>query len=357
MVAEMRKRKRADEFEEIQRKRAEKREQDRKSWKERSIVQALLQKHLRDWNCQLVKVYVGCEDGPIINKRWFARVWKSSFFDYHCVIVMSDGGDSDTEGVADPVTLISKLDVSNPLHLHSNDSAVLTVVSVKLKGTENYQVWANAMLLSLEGKNKIGFIDGTCRKSMTDDVLAKQWDRVNAVVLGWILNSISEELFLGQIFSKKAKHVWKELKETYHKVDGSVIFNLHHKINTIKQNGSELSGYYHKLNALWKQYDAMVELPNCLCAAASDFKKHNQLLKLMQFLMGLDDSYMSIRSSILSRETLPDVKIAYAIISSEESHRMASGSVSGHTQRTQTSAFMSKESHRMASDSVGVYTI
>ncbi|GKA05723.1 ribonuclease H-like domain-containing protein [Tanacetum coccineum] len=85
----------------------------------------------------------------------------------------------------------------------------------------------------------------------------------------------------------------------------------------------------------------MVELPNCLCAAASDFKKHNQLLKLMQFLMGLDDSYMSIRSSILSRETLPDVKIAYAIISSEESHRMASGSVSGHTQRTQTSAFMS----------------
>ncbi|GJV11475.1 Ras-related protein RabA2a [Tanacetum coccineum] len=150
---------------------------------------------------------------------------------------------------------------------------------------------------------------------------AKQWDRVNAVVLGWILNSISEELFLGQIFSKKAKHVWKELKETYHKVDGSVIFNLHHKINTIKQNGSELSGYYHKLNALWKQYDAMVELPNCLCAAASDFKKHNQLLKLMQFLMGLDDSYMSIRSSILSRETLPDVKIGYAISSSEESHR------------------------------------
>ncbi|GJY04655.1 putative RNA-directed DNA polymerase, partial [Tanacetum coccineum] len=257
------------------------------------------------------------------------------------IVIMSVHGDSDTDDVTDPVTLISKLDVSNPLHLHSNDSAVLTVVSVKLKGTENYQVWANAMLLALEGKNKIGFIDGSCKKSITDVVLAKQWDRVNAVVLGWILNSISEELFLGQIFSKKAKHVWKELKETYHKVDGSVIFSLHHKINSIKQNGSNLSDYYHKLNALWKQYDAMIELPNCLCTAASEFKKHNQLLKLMQFLMGLDDSYMSIRSSILSRETLPDVKVAYAIISSEESHRMASGSVSGPSQRAQTSAFLS----------------
>ena len=253
---------------------------------------------------------------------------------------MAETGDSDNESVNDSVTLIGKLDVSNPLHLHPNDSAVLTVISVKLRGTENYQVWANAMLLALEGKNKIGFIDGTCIRSNTDEVLGKQWDRVNAVVLGWILNSVSEELFLGQIFSKKAKHVWNELKETYHKVDGSVIFNLHHKISTLKQNGSNLSDYYHKLNALWKQYDAMVELPNCVCTASSEFKKHNQLLKLMQFLMGLDESYMSIRSSILSRETLPDVKGAYAIISSEESHRVASGTNSDPSQKGQTSAFL-----------------
>ncbi|GJT76715.1 hypothetical protein Tco_1043440 [Tanacetum coccineum] len=47
----------------------------------------------------------------------------------------------------------------------------------------------------------------------------------------------------------------------------------------------------------------------------------------MQFLMGLDDSYMQTRSSILSREVLPDVRSAYATISSEESHRVASGSI------------------------------
>ncbi|GJX38314.1 ribonuclease H-like domain-containing protein [Tanacetum coccineum] len=78
----------------------------------------------------------------------------------------SDGGN---------VTLISKLDVSSPLHLHPNDSATLTVVSVKLKGTENYQVWSCAMLLALEGKNKTGFIDGSCRRSNTEEILGKQW--------------------------------------------------------------------------------------------------------------------------------------------------------------------------------------
>ncbi|PWA71822.1 ribonuclease H-like domain-containing protein [Artemisia annua] len=242
-----------------------------------------------------------------------------------------------------PVTLISKLDISHPLHLHPNDSATLTVISIKLKGTENYNVWSCAMLLALEGKNKTGFIDGSCRRSNTDDVLGRQWDRVNAIVLGWILNSISEELFLGQIFSKKASDVWTELKETFDRVDGSVTFNLHHKINSLSQNGSSIAEYFNKLSTLWKQFDALVKLPRCTCHAADDFKKHNQLMKLMQFLMGLDDSYMQIRSNILSRDPLPDVKGAFAIISSEESHRaVVSGSSGiGVSQRSQSSVFHS----------------
>ncbi|GJR41251.1 ribonuclease H-like domain-containing protein [Tanacetum coccineum] len=77
------------------------------------------------------------------------------------------------------VTLISRLDVSSPLHLHTNDFTALTVMSIKLKGTENYQIWSCAMLLALEGKNKIGFIDGSCRRSNTEEVLGKQWDRRN----------------------------------------------------------------------------------------------------------------------------------------------------------------------------------
>ncbi|GJQ95627.1 ribonuclease H-like domain-containing protein [Tanacetum coccineum] len=186
------------------------------------------------------------------------------------------------DDIYDYVTRISKLDISDPLHLHPNDTIALTVVSIKLKRTKNYQVWSCAMLLALECKNKIGFIDGSCKRSNEDEVLGKQWDR----------------------------------------------------------NGSSIADYYHKLNALWKQYDAMIELPKCVCNASKGFKKHNQLLKLMQFLMSLDDSYMQIRSSILSRETLPDVRSAYATISSEESHRVVVGSIAGSSQRNQASAFV-----------------
>ncbi|GJR77832.1 ribonuclease H-like domain-containing protein [Tanacetum coccineum] len=81
------------------------------------------------------------------------------------------------DDVHDPITRISKLDISDPLHLHLNDTTALIVVLIKLKETKNYQVWSCAMLLALEGKNKIGFIDGSCKRSNTDEVLGKQWDR------------------------------------------------------------------------------------------------------------------------------------------------------------------------------------
>ncbi|GKA53413.1 hypothetical protein Tco_0746728, partial [Tanacetum coccineum] len=49
---------------------------------------------------------------------------------------------------------------------------------------------------------------------------------------------------------------------------------------------------------------------------------------------------------VLSREVLLDVRIAYATISSEESHRVAAGSIAGSSQRNQASAFVSNVPNR-----------
>ncbi|GJY90845.1 ribonuclease H-like domain-containing protein [Tanacetum coccineum] len=141
----------------------------------------------------------------------------------------------------DNVTLISRLDVSHPFHLHPNDSSALTIVSIKLNGTKNYQVWSCIMLLSLQGKNKIGFIDDTCKRSNIDEILGTQWDMLNASILSWILNSIYEELYLGQIFSKSASHVWEELNETYDKVDESRSESSTHVANVPNRGNSQRS--------------------------------------------------------------------------------------------------------------------
>ena len=61
--------------------------------------------------------------------------------------------------------MIGSLDQGNPLHLHPNDSNCASIVSIKLTGVENYRIWASAMKLALQIKNKMGFITGSCVRS------------------------------------------------------------------------------------------------------------------------------------------------------------------------------------------------
>nr|GEY11585.1 hypothetical protein [Tanacetum cinerariifolium] len=107
---------------------------------------------------------------------------------------------------------------------------------------------------------------------------------------------VTVKLTAGAIYAKSTYELWNDLKESYDKVYGFAIFNLHTNINSLTQSGSSLAEYYNKLNSLWKQFDAM-------------------------FLMGLYNNYLAIRSNILTREPLPLVKAAFAIVSGEESHR------------------------------------
>ncbi|GKA39546.1 ribonuclease H-like domain-containing protein, partial [Tanacetum coccineum] len=169
--------------------------------------------------------------------------------------------------------------------------------------------------------------------------LANQWDLCNSVVLSWILGSISQDLYLGQCFFTSPKEVWDELKETYDKLNGSETFNLHHQINSLKQNGTLVSDYYHTLNGPWRQFCAITKLLACSCTVQKAFKTHTDLIKLMQFLMGLDDVYQPIRSSLLTRDHIPDVKTDFSIISREESNR---GSSSFFGNKAQTFVFAKK---------------
>ncbi|GJT97915.1 ribonuclease H-like domain-containing protein [Tanacetum coccineum] len=57
------------------------------------------------------------------------------------------------------------------------------------------------------------------------------------------------------------------------------------------------------------------------CDASKELGLHQKLLKLMQFLMGLDVCYQPVRSSLFTRGPLPEVKDAYNVVSREKSHK------------------------------------
>ncbi|GKA90962.1 ribonuclease H-like domain-containing protein [Tanacetum coccineum] len=240
------------------------------------------------------------------------------------------GGVPPPTGDDPPIVLINNLDVGNPLYVHNSNNSSSVLVPFKLLGTENYRMWNNAMKLALQARNKYGFVDGTClRDSYADsEVLFAQWDRCNAMVLTWIMNVVYSDVYMGLVYFENVASVWKDLNETYDKVDGSVIYNLLQKIGSVKYGGSTVADYYYRLNSLWREIDAFTKLPKCVClvkcscAASTELALHQQLMKLVQFLVGLDDCYQPVRTALLTRDPLPEVKDAYATISREESHKV-----------------------------------
>ncbi|GAV61500.1 UBN2_3 domain-containing protein, partial [Cephalotus follicularis] len=139
------------------------------------------------------------------------------------------------------------------------------------------------------------------------------------IVLSWILNTVSKELFNGIVYSTDAFTVWTELKERFNKVNESWNFSLHREIACSTQGNLTISAYYSKLKQLWDEYDSSVTLPSCGCQTAKAYLEHDQQQKLFQFLMGLNDSYGNIRSQILLMSPLPTLGQAYSLINQEES--------------------------------------
>ncbi|KAH0655587.1 hypothetical protein KY285_030469 [Solanum tuberosum] len=59
----------------------------------------------------------------------------------------------------------------------------------------------------------------------------------------------------------------------------------------------------------------------CICGAAKKMQSMSEEEKVFDFLMGLDDTYSTVRSQILSVDSLPNLGRVYAITAQEEKQR------------------------------------
>ena len=229
---------------------------------------------------------------------------------------------------------IESLPFSHPLYLHPSDTQGNTIIQQVLTGTENYTVWSKAMKISLKGKQKLGFVEGTCRKEDQEDYLQDQWERCNAVVLSWILNSLSKDLANGMVYFQDSYLLWEELRERFDKISGSRLFSLHREITLLSQGSLSVAAYYTRLKDLWEEQSSLLTVPCCSCVSTQSYAKAIQQQKLLQFLMGLNNRHYHARSQILLMDPLPSVNHAYSMIYEDEAQKIVAqgGSVNDPTQ-------------------------
>ncbi|RVW79022.1 hypothetical protein CK203_040144 [Vitis vinifera] len=195
----------------------------------------------------------------------------------------------------------SKSDISNSYFTHHSDHPGLVLISKPLNG-DNYSAWRRAMTLALNAKNKLDSV----------------------------------------IYYATAYEVWEDLRERFSQSNAPGIFEIQREIAYHRQEQLSISVYYTKLKSLWNELASYNDV-------SSGAQQDQQ--RLMQFLMGLKESYNAIRGQILLLNPLPSVLQAYSFVCQEEKQRFLS--VTHTTVESNSSAAMAVRSNQMKNNFAG----
>lgn len=225
--------------------------------------------------------------------------------------------------MGDESSKAGNMDPSHPYYVHHSDQPGHMLVPVKLNGA-NYQSWSKAMIHALTAKNKLGFIDGSLEAPSQEEKPTEfaLWNQCNSLILSWLTHSVETDMAEGVIHAKTAYQVWSDLKDQFSQKNAPAIFQIQRSIATISQGSMSVASYYIKLKALWDELENYRDPYTCNHA-----KAHQEQLqedRLMQFLMGLNESYKGVRSNILMMTPLPNVRQAYSLVIQEQTQRQLS---------------------------------
>lgn len=238
----------------------------------------------------------------------------------------------------------TSVDVMSPYYIHASDNPGQLYVS-EILHDGNYGDWANEMSNALFAKNKIGFVGGSIPMPEDKSEKLMLWKRCNAMVKGWLNTAMEKEIRNSVKYAATAEEVWRDLKERFGKESAPRAFELKRAISLTRQDKSSVSAYYTKLRGLWDEVNSVSPIPICTCGKCTcDLSKKYVVARekeqLYEFLMGLDETFETVKSHILSTKPTPTIGTAYHLISEDERHRQIST-----VQRTpvETAAFQAQQ--------------
>ena len=79
----------------------------------------------------------------------------------------------------------TSFDPSDALFLHPSDNPGMVL---------GFGSWQCTMEIALTAKNKLGFVNGSCKIPYLGSVEFTSWERCSCTVISWILNALSKEI-------------------------------------------------------------------------------------------------------------------------------------------------------------------
>lgn len=102
---------------------------------------------------------------------------------------------------------------NHPFYLHNNDNPGMILISKHLLDIENFSPWKRSMQIVLFAKNKI--VTGTYVAPDKASDLYPLSERVNDMVISWIMNTVHDSISDQMTYLTSAAAIWKELHERF----------------------------------------------------------------------------------------------------------------------------------------------
>ncbi|XP_019226901.1 PREDICTED: uncharacterized protein LOC109208274 [Nicotiana attenuata] len=206
-----------------------------------------------------------------------------------------------------------------------SDSPRMCLISPPFDGT-GYGGWRKSILIALSAKNKLRFIDNNLVRPKDDLPDLRYWIRCNDMVFAWLFNSLTPDIRPSVIHSKSARILRKQLEDRYGQSNLAQSFELKKQLLETVQGPSNIATYFNKIKAIWDEIELLDARTVCICVdckcGAND--KNDALeerQKLVQFLMGLNESYINVRENIMMMHPPPNIDRAYYLLLQEERQR------------------------------------
>ncbi|XP_074380644.1 uncharacterized protein LOC141721574 isoform X2 [Apium graveolens] len=236
-----------------------------------------------------------------------------------------DPNNIDFDGDFTTITLES----SHPLYLHPSDHHGQILVSTALNG-DNFNELKRSMSLAFSAKNKLGFVTGKFKTPGMNSPYFDSWQRCNDMIITWILNAIVPEIRSSLVYVSLASDMWNYLHVRFTQNNGPKLFELKKELSELAQDTLSVSAYYTKFKKLYDDLLSVSNIPKCTCVctckARAEIEQYDEVLKVMQFLMGLNENFTNIRGQLLMMSHMPKLVQVLGLLQQDERQRGYSAS-------------------------------
>jgi gag-polypeptide of LTR copia-type len=153
---------------------------------------------------------------------------------------------------------------------------------------KNYQFWAKAATISLKGKGKLGYVNGTRPKPV---ILAKieEWEIQDNIIMSWLIHSMEPQIGEQFVHRADSSHsIWINLQRRFGKHNNFAhIFKIKQEISQNKQGNKSFNQLYGEMQRQWDELDILQ--PDII--DPEQIRERRDQERGFQLLANLDDNY------------------------------------------------------------------